>query len=154
MGAARSLTLPEHAESAVRATESRVTGTLTGKVTGTLTGKSAVTGKTAGKRITGTALLGMVVAAVEQSPKSKGVIAVEMGVKPPRLTGLLTGERPWTLDRVATLPDDVRCAFLQRWIEAEGMPASVASALRSLADAMDTQGRLPLIGEAGRRHEI
>jgi len=74
-------------------------------------------------------------------------VAIDMGIKGPRLSALRSGERPWTLDRLASLPDQVRVSFLRQWAEAEGLPASLANALRTMADAMDPQGRLPLIGE-------
>jgi hypothetical protein len=114
----------------------------------TITGATVTGAVPAGKRITAAALLAMLNHAVDRSGKPKGVIAAEMSIKAPRLTALLTGERPWTLERVVQLPDDVRLIFLRSWVEAEGLPSSIANALRQLADAMDPQGRLPLIGEA------
>lgn len=115
------------------------------------TGNEALTGTAtgtpAGKSLTAERLLALLNLAIEDSGLTLKVVAADLGVPPPKLTALRSGERPWTLERIAQLPDQIRVDFLRHWTEAEGLPASLAHALRSLADAMDPQGRLPLIGE-------
>ena len=132
-----SLTYRKDDEAQASSKEKRVTSSPVGTYTG------------GGKRVTGVALLKML--NIEIEAFGIGEVARAMNIKSPRLSALRNAERPWTLDRLATLPDAVRIGFLRQWNEAEGVPASLANALRSMADAMDPQGRLPLIGEANTR---
>lgn len=133
-----------------QATAQRVPG-LPGNVTGILPGNAIETGNAL--PVSDEALLAMLNRAIDESGLSLKVVADALGVKPPKLTALRHGERPWTLQRIARLPNQVRVDFLRQWAEAEGLPASLARALRSLADAVDPQPRLPLIGEAAPRRQ-
>lgn len=90
-----------------------------------------------GKSVTPEQVLEWVNQSIDDSGLQLKDVAFVLGVPQPHLTRLRNGEKPWTATKLARLPEVVQRRFLQLWSEALGVPADLATALRSLADAYD-----------------
>lgn len=58
--------------------------------------------------------------AIEDSGLAHKVVAIALNVAPEYLSKMLSGEKPFSLDRVEQLPSDVQHAFARRYAEAIG----------------------------------
>ena len=90
-----------------------------------------------GKSVAPHELLAWVNTAIEESGLSLKAIGYALTLSPSQVSRLRSGEKPWTATKLARLPEVVQRRFLQLWSEALGVPADLATALRSLADAYD-----------------
>ncbi len=64
--------------------------------------------------------LALVAAAIEESGLQRKVIALALGVDPAYLSRMLTGEKPWPIQKLDMLPAEVRRAYARMQAEREG----------------------------------
>ena len=88
--------------------------------------------------------------ALDLSGEQKKALAVDLDVDPAYLRRMRTGEKPTNLVHLEKAPPTARLAFLAMWSEAEGMAATVGTALRQMADVIESQGSLALLGTVPR----
>lgn len=105
---------------------------------------------TAPTRVNSLDLLTYLNAAIDESGEQQKAISSDLLVDPSYLRRMRTGEKPWSLRHLEKLPRSIRTIFLTLWAEGEGMPLTVINTLRAMADALEEQGRLALLGEVPR----
>ena len=88
--------------------------------------------------------------AIDESGEQQKAIAADLEVDPSYLRRMRLGDKPWSLRHLAALPHAIRVVFLSLWAEADGVPLTAINTLRAMADALEEQGRLALLGTVPR----
>jgi len=68
----------------------------------------------------GVSLLRLVRRAIDDSGWKHAAVASVLRVKPPYLSLMLSGEKPWTAKHLAALPDEIEQRFAQSYAESFG----------------------------------